>query len=375
MQNPSSKDKILIIDDEPLIRDLFSIYLEEHDYEILTADNGLTGLELIETEKPDLVLTDLNMPHVDGFNVLKQAHEKNEELPIIVISGAGTLDAAVKALRQGAWDYLIKPLQDMSILIHTIEKSLEKSRLLKENRRYKEHLEDLVQQRTSQLELRNKQLDISRMQIIGILSQAAEYRDFETGDHFLRVSEYCACIARGMNWTEDMINGIKLASPVHDIGKIGIPDNILLKEGKLTPEEWEIMKQHTQYGNNILKSNKFVNFFIQDLTHDRESLEKFGHHLIETAANVALNHHERWDGSGYPLKLKGEEIPIEARITAVADVYDALRSRRPYKEPWSHEKCLDYISGEAGKQFDPKVVEVFIENIETIQKIRDTFSD
>ena len=375
MQEPSSTEKILIIDDEPMIRELFSIYLEEKGYKVISADNGQTGLDMIESEKPDLVLTDLNMPHTDGYDVMKQAHEKDEDLPVVVISGAGTLDAAVKALRRGAWDYLIKPMQDMSILQHTIEKSLEKSRLLKENRRYRAHLEDLVQERTRQLELRNKQLNISRRQIIGILSQAAEYRDFETGDHFLRVSEYCACIAAGMNWTKEMINHIQLASPVHDIGKIGIPDNILLKEGKLTPEEWEVMKNHTQYGNNILKSNKFVNYYIKNQSEKGESLEEFGHQLIETAANIALNHHERWNGSGYPLGLKGEQIPIEARITAVADVYDALRSHRPYKEPWSHEKCLAYIKSESEKQFDPQVVRVFLENIETIQEIRNTYSD
>ncbi len=375
MQEPSSTEKILIIDDEPMIRELFSIYLEEKGYNVVSADNGRTGLEMIESENPALVLTDLNMPHTDGYDVMKQAHEKDEDLPIVVISGAGTLDAAVKALRQGAWDYLIKPLQDMSILQHTIEKSLEKSRLLKENRRYRVHLEELVQERTQQLELRNKQLDISRRQIIGILSQAAEYKDFETGDHFLRVSEYCACIAEGMGWTEEMINHIKLASPVHDIGKIGIPDHILLKEGKLTPEEWEVMKNHTQYGNNILKSDKFVSFYIKNQSENGESLEEFGHQLIETAANIALNHHERWDGSGYPLGLKGEEIPIEARITAVADVYDALRSHRPYKEPWPHEKCLNYIESEADKHFDPQVVRVFLENIETIQEIRNTYAD
>ncbi len=375
MQQSSTKSTVLIIDDEPLIRDLFSIYLEEHEYNVITADNGQAGIEILDREKPDIILTDLNMPRSDGFDVLRQAHERDEELPVIVISGAGSLDAAVKALRQGAWDYLIKPLQDMSILLHTINKSLEKSRLLKENRRYREHLEELVQQRTKQLEMRNKQLDISRRQIIGILSQAAEYRDFETGDHFLRVSEYCACLAKGMGWTDEAVNQIKLASPVHDIGKIGIPDNILLKEGKLTPEEWEIMKNHTRYGSNILKSNKFVNFFTHKQSTDQEDFIEYGQRLIEIAANIALNHHERWDGTGYPLGLKAQNIPIEARITAVADVYDALRSHRPYKEPWSDEKTLTYISDEAGKQFDPEVVQVFLGSIDTIHKIRNAFSD
>ena len=373
MTDNAAKQKILIIDDEPLIRDLFTIFLEEKDYQVLTADNGNTGLEVAVTERPDLILTDLNMPESDGFSVINRIREMDLELPVIIISGAGSLDLAVKALRQGAWDYLIKPLQDMSILTHTIEKCLEKARLIRDNREYHMRLEELVNRRTKQLERRNHQLDISRRQIIGILSQAAEYRDFETGDHFLRVSEFSACIAENMGWDTESVSMIRLASPVHDIGKIGIPDSILLKEGKLTPEEWETMQKHTIFGKNILKSNKFVNTFIHD-TGDEEDLELYGEKLIEIAANIALSHHERWDGTGYPLGLNGEEIPREARITAVADVYDALRSRRPYKEPWPEKESLDYISKEAGKQFDPEVVRIFMENIEEIHRIRETFN-
>ena len=228
-----------------------------------------------------------------------------------------------------------------------------------------------MEERTRQLQFRNEQLDLSRRQIIGILSQAAEYRDFETGDHFLRVSEFSACIARGMGWNESDINTIQLASPVHDIGKIGIPDSILLKKGKLTSEEWIIMKKHCRYGERILTSNRFVNFF----THTDEELrpdhvqKEAGQKLIEIAANIALCHHEHWDGSGYPQGLKGEQIPVEARITAIADVYDALRSNRPYKDPWPEEKCLNLLREESGKHFDPEIVRIFLDNLDTIRKI------
>lgn len=372
MTEKTLQKKVLIIDDEPLIRQVFSFFLEDQGFEIFTADNGLTGIEICRKELPQIVLTDLRMPEADGLDVLKAVKELDPEIPVVVISGVNSLDDAINALRLGAWDYLIKPVRDLSILSYTIEKSLEKSALLKENRQYREHLEELVEVRTNQLQFRNEQLDLSRRQIIGILSQAAEYRDFETGDHFLRVSEFSACIARGMGWDKQEVNMIQLASPVHDIGKIGIPDHILLKKGRLTPEEWSIMKQHCRYGERILTSNRFVNFF----THTDEELEpdhvqkETGQKLIETAANIALYHHEHWNGAGYPSGLKGEEIPVEARITAVADVYDALRSYRPYKEPWPEEKCLDLIREESGKQFDPEVVKIFLNNLDKIREIQ-----
>ncbi|OQY33168.1 MAG: hypothetical protein B6241_08680 [Spirochaetaceae bacterium 4572_59] len=369
--------KILIIDDESLIRQVFSYYLEDQGYEIVTADNGRTGIELLKEELPQIILTDLRMPEANGMDVLKAARELDPEIPVVVISGVNSLDDAINALRQGAWDYLIKPVRDLSILSYTIEKSLEKSSLLKENRQYREHLEELVEERTMQLQLRNEQLDLSRRQIVGILSQAAEYRDFETGDHFLRVSEFSACIARGMGWDKKDVDMIQLASPVHDIGKIGIPDNILLKKGKLTAEEWTIMKKHCRYGERILTSNRFVNFF----THTDEELEpenvqkEAGQKLIETAANIALYHHEHWNGAGYPTGIKGVEIPVEARITAVADVYDALRSYRPYKDPWPEEDCLALIREESGKQFDPEVVQTFLDNLDKIRKIQNALTE
>ncbi|MBF9014683.1 MULTISPECIES: HD domain-containing phosphohydrolase [unclassified Oceanispirochaeta] len=361
--------KILVIDDEPILRQVLQYYLEDIDFEVITAGDGLQGIEIAKKERPDVVLTDLRMPGADGLEVLAAVREMDDEIPIIVISGANRLNDAVQALRLGAWDYLIKPIQDLGLLEYSINKVLEKSTLLKENRRYKKHLEELVKERTQELELRNKQLDISRRQIIGILSQAAEYRDFETGNHFLRVSEYAACLARGLGWNEKRINLIKLASPVHDIGKIGILDNILLKEGKLTNPEWHEMQNHCQYGHEILSENRFIDSFMKNDEIDRKVFDENSEVLIETAANIALNHHEKWDGSGYPLGIKGEAIPIEARITAIADVFDALSSTRPYKMAWSEEDCLKYLDEQRGKHFDPELINVFMDNLETIRTI------
>ncbi len=368
--------KLLIVDDDAVIRQSFEYYLEDQGFEIITAENGLEGIEAIKKEHPLLTLTDLRMPEANGFDILNFTTENFPNMPVIVISGVNRVDDAVQALHLGAWDYLIKPVGDLSLLTYRINRALEKARLIRENTEYKEHLETLVTKRTEELNKKNRQLEISRRQIIGILSQAAEYRDFETGNHFLRVSEFAGCIARGMGWNEDDIHNIQLASPVHDIGKIGIPDTILLKSGKLTKTEWSRMKEHCMYGKMILKSNKYVSSFCDlDGGDEKLNIAEANYRIIETAANIALNHHEFWNGNGYPLGLRQLEIPIEARITAVADVYDALRSSRPYKNPWSEEKSVQYLRDQSGLQFDPEIIEVFMNNFSTIKAIQEEYRE
>ena len=359
--------KILVIDDEAIIRRVFSFYLEEKGFSVLTAENGRQGLELIEKEQPNVVLTDLRMPQLDGLELLARIKKMSEEIPVIVISGAQNMEYAVQALKLGAWDYLMKPVQDLNLLGYTVDECLEKARLIKENQNYRENLEDLVEERTKKLALRNQQLDLSRRQIIGILSQAAEYKDFETGNHFLRVSEMVACIARGLNWDEDRVVNLQLAAPVHDIGKIGIPDNVLLKPGKLDAKEWTLMKNHCLFGKNILESSQYLG---EKDNKNTINISNASYILMETASNIALSHHEFWNGNGYPMGIKGKHIPIEARITTVADVYDALLSKRPYKDPWPEEKALDYIKDKSGQQFDPEIVRVFFENINQIRNIQ-----
>jgi putative two-component system response regulator len=373
MTEDHNKDMtVLVIDDESIIRQVFSYYLEDREYSVMTAENGILGMEVFDREKPDIVLTDLRMPQADGLEVLAHIREQAPETPVVVISGANSLDDAVQALRLGAWDYLIKPVQDLNLLGYTVKECLEKARLIKENRNYREHLEELVNDRTAQLEKRNSQLDLSRRQIIGILSQAAEYKDFETGNHFLRVSEMAACLAQGLGWDEDRVMNLQLASPVHDIGKIGIPDHILLKSGKLNEEEWHLMKEHCLFGQNILRSENFIKNYENERSIDISASSFL---LMETAANIALSHHEFWNGEGYPMGIKGKAIPIEARITSVADVYDALRSKRPYKEAWSEEKTLEYLKEKSGSQFDPEVVKVFFEKIEEIRLIQKKYRE
>ncbi len=366
---------VLIIDDEESIRTSLGFFLEDCGYKVLTAGNGRVGIEIISAEKPDVVLTDLRMPEVDGLEVLKTASLICPDTPVIVISGTGRIQDVVEALHLGAWDYLLKPVEDLNVLSHLLTKAVDRVALIRENREYQRHLEDLVSQRTKELELTNQQLELSRRQIIAILSEAAEYRDFETGTHFLRVAAFCACIARSLGWDEEAVTCIELASPVHDIGKIGIPDHILMKNGPLDGDEWTEMKKHCQYGEAILRGRNLPAFFMKDGTGKGFLQNSTVCEMLENAANIALYHHEQWDGSGYPSGISGETIPIQARITAVADVYDAISSKRPYKEPWPRDKCVQYVRDQAGKMFDPEIVEVFLNNLETIYEIQNHYRD
>ena len=367
------QSKILVIDDERVLRSCLRYYLEDFGYNIIEAENGKAGLERIKEDKPDVVLTDLRMPEVDGLEVLKKGKEICPDLPVIVISGTGRIQDVVEALHLGAWDYVLKPVEDMSVVEHLVRNAVDQVKLIRKNNEYKTHLEELVKERTGKLEEINHQLEYSRMQIIAILSQAAEYKDFETGTHFMRVANMCGSIARGLDWTEKNIQCIELASPVHDIGKIGIPDEILLKPGPLEKNEWEEMKHHCSYGKSIL-TGKFLSDFT-DMTGFTNHTGLCKCSMLENAAYIAMCHHEHWDGSGYPEGISGENIPVEARITAVADVYDAIRSKRPYKEPWSEEKSLEYMHENSGKKFDPEVIEVFCRNIDEIRKISNRYSD
>lgn len=364
---------ILVIDDEAVIRETFRDYLEDYGFCVVTAENGAVGISVIERDIPDIILTDLRMPEVDGYAVLRHAGERFPDVPVIVVSGTGRIQDVIDALHEGAWDYLLKPVEELSVLLHIVKKAVGRVELLRENRLYQLHLEAEVARRTQELERTNQELEMSRRQVIRILSQAAEYRDFETGNHFMRVGGICACLARGMGWPVEEVACLELASPVHDIGKIGIPDHILLKQGPLDDTEWDEMKKHCEYGNAILLGKTIPDFFFTDAV--GRFAESCGCSMLAHAANIALYHHERWDGTGYPSGLKGAAIPIQARITAVADVYDAISSKRPYKEAWSEASCLSYMREQAGSQFDPSIIEVFFANIETIHRIKERYRD
>jgi putative two-component system response regulator len=362
--------RVLVIDDEPMLRRTLADYLEDMGCETALAANGVEGLQALEDFQPDVALVDLNMPVMDGYTFIGAAHSRLPDLPVIVVSGVGTVDKAVEALRLGAWDYITKPVSRFDVVECTLSRVLERARLIHENRSYQQNLEALVNERTAEL------LD-TRRQILFSLGKAAEYRDNETGRHVIRVGEMCAAVGRALGLPRQRVEMLREAAPLHDIGKIGIPDQILLKPGELTPGEWEVMKRHCEYGCLILSQPQIEGQPDQSsgaplplATADQETML-----LMPLARTIAQAHHERWDGAGYPNGLSGEAIPLEARIVSLVDVYDALGSDRPYKIPFPEAECQRIVRQGAGLAFDPAVVEAFFASLDTILRLKDHWRD
>ncbi|OGR34729.1 MAG: two-component system response regulator [Desulfovibrionales bacterium GWA2_65_9] len=361
---------ILVIDDESALRRSLCDYLEELDYDTLAAANGKEGLEILDQNLQNLeaVIVDLNMPVMDGYSFIQEAVARTKELPIIVLSGVGIVEDALKAMRLGAWDFITKPLHNFKILDYTLDKALDKARLIRENRAYQTNLEQLVRERTAELET-------TRRQVMQRLSRAAEYKDNETGRHVIRVGEISALLAQAVGLSEDRCEMLRECAPLHDVGKIGIPDDILLKPGKFTGSEFLVMQLHCMYGCEILGP-----LTSKDEAHQLCSNPDSARGLVDTellglSRILALFHHERWDGKGYPFGLAGDAIPLEARLVAVVDVYDALSSDRPYKQAFPEEKCQQIIREGAGTQFDPQVVEAFFSRTAEIIAIRERWKD
>ncbi len=359
--------RVLVVDDEPALRRSVRAYLEDLDHQVLEAENGQMALEILASTPVDVALVDLNMPVLDGYAVIEAARQRHPEMPTVVISGVGVVEEALRAVRLGAWDYITKPIRNFDLLIYTLDKVMERAALLRENRRHREHLEELVLQRTQELER-------TRRQIMQRLSRAAEYKDNETGNHVMRVGEISAVLGRAIGLSEERCLMLRDCAPLHDIGKIGIPDAVLLKPGKLDPEEWAIMQRHCIYGCEILSSLKSRDEARKHCLHFDET-DPDDNELLHLARILALLHHERWDGTGYPLGLKGEHIPMEARIVALVDVYDALSSERPYKPAFPEDRCLAIIADGRGTHFDPAVVDAFFQHIEEIRAIRAQWQD
>ena len=360
---------ILIIDDERFLCQTIADFFEDIGYECETAYNGEEGVAAFERHKPDVVLCDLNMPVLDGFGVLDAITHKSPETPIIVVSGVGVITDAIKAVRHGAWDFVTKPIRDMNVLEHRVGKAVERANLLQQNRRYREHLEEEVRERTADLrkevnerlraqeELHALQEEIinTQKELIMLLGDVVEHRSKETANHVRRVAEISHLLAVKSGIDEQEADILRLASPMHDVGKIAIPDSILNKPGKLTPQEYEVIKSHTLIGFEILNHSK--------------------RRIMKTAAIAALQHHERWDGKGYPHALGGEDIHIYGRITGVADVFDALTQKRVYKEAWPIDKVMDFFKAQRGTQFDPTLVDILQDNIAEVISIIERYPD
>ncbi|OIN99142.1 MAG: two-component system response regulator [Desulfovibrionaceae bacterium CG1_02_65_16] len=361
---------ILIIDDEAGLRRSLTAHLEDLEHVTIEAANGQEGLEALLANPTGIAaaVVDLNMPVMDGYTFIRHAVAEVPEMPIIVLSGVGVVEDALAAMRMGAWDFITKPLHNMDILDMTLDKVLERARLLRENRQYQENLEQLVRARTHELE-------DARRQVMHRLSRAAEYKDNETGRHVIRVGQISRLLGRAMGMDETACELLGDCAPLHDVGKIGIPDDVLLKPGKLTKAEWAVMRLHCVYGCEILGPLDSKDEARRICSDPHLVLALEGNEQMRLARVLALCHHERWDGNGYPFGLVGENIPLEARIVSVVDVYDALCSDRPYKEAYSQEEAARLLREGAGSQFDPAVVEAFFQHEAEILAIRHRWHD
>jgi len=361
------KSSLLIVDDTPANLRLLSSMLAEEGYKVRSVINGQMALTAVKTAPPDLILLDINMPDLNGYQVCQQlkAEETIREIPVIFISALDELQDKVKAFAAGGIDYITKPFQLEEVLarvrthlaLRKTQRELEdaRSELLKTNH----HLAERVQQQVSQIYS-------SQLATIFALAKLADSRDSDTGRHLDRTSQYCRVIAGQLAELPQyqpeidalFIEDLSTASALHDIGKVGIPDQILLKPGKLTEEEFEVMKTHTVIGAQAL----------------REVDQKYpGNRQLRMGIVIAESHHEKWDGSGYPNKTAGLSIPLAARILALVDVYDALTSLRPYKAAFPHPKSCDIISADRGRQFDPDMVDCFLRVEDQFALIRESY--
>lgn len=350
VQDHILKARIMVVDDNQTNVVLLTKLLEAEGYqhvEGVTDSREVVGL--YEKEAYDLVLLDIRMPHLDGYEVMDalKAISNGDFPPIMVLTAQTDMDTKLKALDAGAQDFLHKPFDRVEALTR-IRNMIEVRLLHKQVRKQNEELERKVQERTQELE-------DTRLEVVHRLGRAAEYKDNETGMHVVRMSKIAEILGTAMGMSDEDAKLLLHASPMHDIGKIGIPDGILLKPGKLDPDEWEVMKTHAMIGAEILGDHASP--------------------LMQMARQVAMTHHEKWDGSGYPKGLKGEEIPLVGRVTAVADVFDALTSERPYKKGWPIEEATQFIKDQSGSHFDPTVVEKFCEHLDKIVEIRQTHRD
>lgn len=336
------KPSILIVDDIPDNIDVLNGILHD-DYQIKVAINGERALKIASGENPpDLILLDVMMPGMDGYEVCRRLKDNiaTRDIPVIFVTAKSEVEDETEGFALGAVDYITKP----------VSPPLVKARV-------KTHLALYDQNRALELKVRERTRELreTRLEIIQRLGVAAEYKDKETGEHIMRMSSFCRLIAKATGMSDEEAELIYNASPMHDVGKIGIPDRILLKPGKLDADEWEIMKTHTTIGAKIIGD------------HPSE--------LLQSARIIALTHHEKWDGSGYPFAKKGEEIHPYGRISALADVFDALTSKRPYKEAWSFEEAVDEIIKGKGTHFDPFYLDAFLQVLPEIKRIKYEIAD
>ncbi len=339
--------KILIVDDEENVRLLISRIVAGEGYVHAMAAGADEALAKLAESEYSLLISDINMPGQDGISLLREVKEKYPDLAVIMVTAVDNRLTAKETLAMGAYGYVIKPFERNALIINIVN-ALRRRELEIASRRHSEELEALVQQRTAELWQ-------SRDETIQKLAKAAEFRDNETARHTIRVGEYCGILARAMGLADDYCERIRAAAPLHDVGKIGIHDNILLKPGRLTPEEFEVIKTHSEIGYRILG----------------DSLSE----VLNLGGVISLTHHEKYNGKGYPNGLAGDLIPLVGRLAAICDVFDALTTKRVYKDAMSVEEAMVIIKKERGQHFDPALVDLFEANLPAIMAIREKFAD
>jgi len=331
------KERILVVDDEEAIREVVSTLLDAQGYQCTVCANGRMALEAFGNDAYDLVLSDIVMPEMDGIRLLSELRSGDPDVPVIMVTAMHDISIALEAIRAGAYDYILKPFEKDQLHL-SVRRALEHRQLVLENRIYQSDLEHLVAERTQQLSIALQDLEQSYDYTLEALGGALDAKDAETEGHCQRVTAFTITIARAMGVEKGLLRHIARGAFLHDIGKMGVPDNILTKPGPLTAEEREIMRRHCDIGYAVLERIPF----------------------LKEAAEIVLSHQECYDGSGYPRGLKGEQIPIGARIFAVADTLDAMISDRPYRKALPISAAREEIQRFSGKQFDPRVVEVFM---------------
>ncbi|EMI46267.1 HD domain-containing phosphohydrolase [Rhodopirellula sp. SWK7] len=363
--------KIMIVDDEIANVLIVKKYLERAGYrDFETTTDSTAALRILNATRPDVLLLDVNMPSVDGIEILRKVREEPQfrHLPVLILTANTDEQIKLTCLDLGATDFLLKPVDPMD-LTPRVRNSLQAKSFQDRLQNHATELELKVEQRT-------RELEASRREVVYCLARAAELRDNDTGNHVIRVGRFAGIIAKAMGLPDWFVRDIEMAAQLHDVGKIAIPDAILLKPGKLEPEEFEIIQNHVKFGHQIIQPHAG-----QDARLMRRHVEfgsdmlRNGSALMRLAASIAQTHHERFDGTGYPLGLAAEDIPLEGRITAVADVFDALSAERPYKKAMPREKCFSILEEGRGTHFDPDVLDAFFASTKEIVRVQLDFMD
>lgn len=332
---------VLVVDDERPVRDLVTRWLSRSGFHCMQADSANAAWDLVRSTGVELVVSDIAMPGRSGLELLIDIKTSFPDTAVLMLTASGDTRTAIQALTAGAFGYLLKPVQEGELVLQ-VQRGMDVRRLVLENRAYTHELEDRVRQQTSSIRRAHEET-------IHRLVAASRFRDEETGAHIRRTGLYSEVFAEVLGWSSEEVETIRLAAPMHDVGKIGIPDSILRKPGRLTDAEFEIMKTHTTIGAGMLAGSDWP--------------------VLQLAHDIALNHHERWDGSGYPNGLQGEMIPLAARIVALVDVYDALSHDRVYRPAFSEEETLDLMTKGRGTHFDPFLFGVFLALVPELRRI------